>query len=110
VLGMTDVERKLLKGGRARTELRPELAALFEEILTSSPPYSTRRSGVELLKNKLGIEFSHRTLEKWPLPIQIIKGEATFPTVAMLEHVFAELNAAPVIMGGRHTLTEQEAL
>jgi hypothetical protein len=102
----TDLEQTL-RSGHAPSGWRPELAALFEQLVASSPPFSTRRSGVKLLKEKVGIELSHRTLEKWPLPVQIIKGEATFPTVAMLEHVFAELNAAPVIMGGRKSEERQ---
>ena len=88
---------------------RPELAALFEQLVASSPPFSTRRSGVKLLKEKLGIEFSPRTLERKRLPIQIIKGVATLPTVALLALVFAELNEAPVVMGGRKNEERQVA-
>jgi hypothetical protein len=108
-VGMSDFEKRLLKGGRAASGLRPELAALFDELVATSPPFSTRRSGVRLIREKLGIEYSHRTLERWPLPTQYVKGQATFPTAKMLEYVFAELNEAPVVMGGRATTQQQTA-
>jgi hypothetical protein len=106
-VGMSDIEKRLLKGGGAPSGLRPELADLFEELVATSPPFSTRRSGVKLIREKLGIEYSHRTLERWALPTQYVKGRATFPTAKMLEYVFAELNAAPVVMGGRSGASEQ---
>jgi hypothetical protein len=102
-MGMSDIEKRRLKGGCTPLGLRPELAALFKELVETSPPFSTRRSGVKLIHDKLGIKYSHRTLERWALPIQYVNGQATFPTVRMLERVFAELNDEPVIMGGRHS-------
>jgi hypothetical protein len=100
VTGMTDIENRAQKGGKAPPNLRPELAVLFEEVVATSPPFSTRRSFVQLVRERVGIDYSPRTIERWRLAVQMIKGEATFPTVAGLERVFADLNDAPVICRG----------
>lgn len=86
--------------------LRPDLVALREEIIGSSPPFLTRRSAVRVLREKVGIEWSARSLERWDLPIQYLRGEAIFPTTAFVDLVLAELNAAPVAFAGRPKSTD----
>lgn len=74
---------------------------LFERIRQVAPPYSTRKSFAAFIQEQLGIEVPPRSLERWPLPIQIINGKATFPTSSGLEVVFQQLKTAPVIRSGR---------
>jgi hypothetical protein len=118
-MGLTDIETKALKGGRCGASwrlgelpqpapgLRPDLLELFERVVAIAPAFSTRRSLVRFLKEQLGIEYSHRTIERWDLPIQYVGGRATFRTVDGLARVFGELNDAPIIMAGRRPAKEQ---
>jgi hypothetical protein len=83
-------------------DLTPHLRELFDRVIAKAPPYSTRRSFVEFVREQLGIDYSYRTVETWTdLPLQYIGGKATFPTIDGLRRVFAELNSRPVVVGVR---------
>lgn len=50
------------------------------------PPRVNRRDGAVLLRARLGMQVSPRTLETWPLPTRQLNGRATYDTAELLEH------------------------
>jgi hypothetical protein len=96
-MGLTDIERHLLKGGTTS----PDLSTL--------PTRVPRDVAADLLR-KFFFEVSPRSLERWPLGWRRLNGKAHCETAelfAVAEQLLAE---APVIRGGRaKVLLEQAA-
>ena len=70
------------------------------DLLATLPARVNRRTGAELV-TKTFFPVSHRTLERWRLPWQRINGQAVTPTAELFTVAYAQIAAAPVIMGGR---------
>jgi hypothetical protein len=69
---------------------------LIEQIASEPPRLGRRTDGPVFLKRTLGVDVSHRSLEEWPLPTQIVNGKATVPTVYLFAYAWAAIKAAPV--------------
>lgn len=80
--------------------LPPEL----EEVAAGLPVRTDRRTLAGVI-TKYFFPISHRTLEAWPLPTQLVNGKAIVPTIVGLKMAYVLLNAAPVIAGGRRATT-----
>jgi hypothetical protein len=90
-MGLTDIERRRLKGGAAE----PDLAEL--------PVRVTRMKAAELL-TRFFFETSPRTLERWPLAWRRLNGKAHCETAQLFEVAESKLAEAPPVMGGARLL------
>jgi hypothetical protein len=81
-------------------EASPTLPQYLLDVLVTLPRKVSRRRGADLVKEHF-FEVSHRTLEAWPLPTQLVNGRAITPTKALFEVAYEKLSRAPVVMGGR---------
>jgi hypothetical protein len=86
----------------ANRQNQPQLPQYLVELLDTLPVRVDRRTGAKLVTQHI-FPVSHRTLEKWPLPVQHVNGYAVIATRALFEAAYARLSAAPVIMSGRST-------
>lgn len=66
---------------------------------TSQPPLLTRKDAVAHARKKHGIQVSPRTLEKWPVPYQVVAGRSMY-VAADIDAFFAALIAAAPRRGG----------
>ena len=82
---------------KTTAELPPRLA----ELLATLPVNVTRQAGAQIITKNL-FPVSHRSLERWSLPIRHVNGKATIPTAELLSQAWAKLNAAPIMMSGHH--------
>jgi len=64
------------------------------------PVRVNRRVGAELV-TRLFFPVSPRTLERWPLPVRHVNGQAVIETDQLFAHARSLLAAAPEIMGGK---------
>jgi hypothetical protein len=71
-------------------DLPPHLA----ELLAMLPANVTRQAGAQIITKNL-FPVSHRSLERWSLPIRHVIAQA-----------WAKLNAAPIMMSGLHATAE----
>ena len=77
------------------------------DVLAEQPANVDRRTGAELITRHF-FPISYRSLEAWSLPTRRVNGKAIVPTVKLFEIAFAKLTAAPVVMGGRKTASQQQ--
>ena len=82
-------------------DLPPHLA----ELLAMLPANVTRQAGAQIITKNL-FPVSHRSLERWSLPIRHVNGKATIATAELLAQAWAKLNAAPIMMSGLHATAE----
>jgi hypothetical protein len=87
-MGMTDVEKRALKGG-ARL---PDLSEL--------PVRVDRETAAQLL-TKYYFRTHRRTLERWPISWKLLNGRAHCETAQLFAIAESMLAQAPSIMGGR---------
>lgn len=87
-MGLTELEKRLLKGGAAL----PELSTL--------PARVPRPMAADLLR-KYFFEVSPRTLERWPLAWRQLNGKAHCETADLFAEAERRLNEVPILMGGR---------
>jgi hypothetical protein len=89
--------------------VRPQsnLPSSLLEIISKLPPKLPRKRISEELLQNLGIVVSPRTLERWPLSVQIVCGKAIAPTVQAFEIGYAKLLEAPVILSGQRNPKSQ---
>jgi hypothetical protein len=92
-MGMTDIECRVLKGGRTL----PNLADL---------PVRLSRDAAAKLLSRYFFEVSPRTLERWPVAWRQLNGRAHAETADLFAHAESMLADAPIIMGG-HKATSQ---
>jgi hypothetical protein len=85
-------------------DLPPHLA----KLLAMLPANVTRQAGAQIITKNL-FPVSHRSLERWSLPIRHVNGKATIPTAELLSQAWAKLNAAPIMMSGRHAAEHDAA-
>jgi hypothetical protein len=90
---------------RPQSILPPDLL----EVISKLPPKLRRKRISEELFQNLGIEVSPRTLERWPLSVQIVCGKAIAPTVQAFEIAYSKLLEAPVILSGERKPASQIA-
>jgi hypothetical protein len=74
------------------------------KLLENQPINIDRRAGADLITKHL-FPVSHRTLESWPLPTQLVNGKAIVSTRTLLEVAYAKLASAPVIMAQRRVFS-----
>jgi hypothetical protein len=84
---------------------RVALPSWLEDVMVDLPANVDRRRGADLITRHL-FPVSYRTLEAWPLPTRHVNGRAIISTRQLFEIAFAKLNTAPILMGGRCTVTE----
>jgi hypothetical protein len=89
------------------TTAAPEEPGL-DELLAKYPPRVTRVHAAEIVCENC-FEVSPRTIESWPIRRVLVNGRAHLQTREVLEHAFAKLRAAPVVMGGRRAAADQVA-
>ena len=82
-------------------DLPPHLA----ELLATLPANVTRQAGAQIITKNL-FPVSHRSLERWSLPIRHVNGKATIPTAALLSQAWAKFNAAPTVMSGHQATAD----
>lgn len=70
------------------------------------PPRVNRQDGATLLRARLGMQVSPRTLEEWPLPTRLVNGRATYDTAELVAHARAMLEASPDV---RHKRKRRKA-
>ena len=68
--------------------------------LSQLPARVDRKRGAELV-TRFFFPVSHRTLERWPLPVRHVNGKAVMETRDLLAMAAAELEAAPFLANGR---------
>jgi hypothetical protein len=85
---MTDVEKRLLKGGAALPDL-------------NDLPVRVPRDVAAALLTKYYFETSPRTLERWPLKWRRLNGKAHCETAELFARAEAMVAEAPAISGGR---------
>jgi hypothetical protein len=76
--------------------MQDEIARLLHEFPARVP----RKRGAEIVTRHV-FETSHRTMERWPLPVRHLNGQAHFETRDLLVEAFTRLAAAPVLATGR---------
>lgn len=86
-MGLTDIEKRLLKGGSAL----PDLSAL---------PVRVTRDTAAALLSKYFFKISPRTLERWPLTWRRLNGKAHCDTADLFALAESMLAEAPLVMGG----------
>ena len=92
-MGMTNIERRLLKGGASSVgSAAADLADL--------PVRVTREDAARLL-TKYFFKTSPRTLERWPVTWRRVNGRAHVETTELFAVAEAMLAEAPSITGGR---------
>ena len=64
--------------------------------LAELPARVDRKRGAELV-TKFYFPISHRTLERWPLPVRHLNGKAVMETRDLLAMAASLLDAAPVL-------------
>jgi hypothetical protein len=79
----------------------------LRDLLADLPANTDRRTGAGLVTRHL-FPVSHRSLEVWPLPTRRVNGKAIVPTAALFEVAYAKLEAAPMILGGRHSVPRRQ--
>jgi hypothetical protein len=84
-----------------------DLPSDLQEVVSQQPPNVDRRTGAGLITKYL-YPVSHRSLEVWQLPTRHVNGRAVIPTETLFAVAYAKLAAAPVIMSGRRSATEQQ--
>lgn len=94
-MGMTDIERRALKGGATL----PDLAEL--------PVRVPRDRAAELLRKHF-FDVSPRTLERAPLRWLILNGKAHVETAELFAYGASVVAAAPVLQGGKRTARSLE--
>jgi hypothetical protein len=80
-------------------DLRDPMASVpphLVEQIKRAPPRLPRRQGRAFLEETLGFYVSHRSLEEWPIPRQIVNGKAVVSTVYLFAYAWAKIAAAPV--------------
>jgi hypothetical protein len=91
--------------------------SLFQLVELSFPPtpdpdrlprYGDRRQLAAIHTRYFGPQ-SHRTLECWPLDWRIVNGRAVAEVRQFLAEAQRRFDAAPVIRGGRSTLSDRMA-
>jgi len=87
-MGMTDVEKRALKGG----VLLPKLSEL--------PVRMDRETAANFL-TKYFFRTHRRTLERWPLAWRTINGRAHCETAELIAFAEGKVAGAPVVVGGR---------
>ena len=87
-MGMTDIEKRALKGGTAR----PDLSTL---------PVRVPRPEAADLVRQYDFEISPRSLERWPLAWRRLNGKAHCETAELFAEAERRLNEAAVMMGGK---------
>jgi hypothetical protein len=95
-MGMTDPEKRALKGGGAGLARLPDLGEL--------PVRVDRETAAQLL-TKYFFRTERRTLERWPLRWQFLNGRAHCKTVELFEVAQRRLDDAPIVMGGQRANT-----
>jgi hypothetical protein len=103
--GAADIEKRLLKGGRAL----PDLSNLPRgpPDLNELPVRVDRETAAKLL-TRYYFRTHRRTLERWPLGWQLLNGRAHCVTAELFAVAEAKLAAAPLILGGRRPATEPQ--
>jgi hypothetical protein len=94
--GMTDIKERAPKSGAAL----PDLSVL---------PVRVDRETAAKLLTKYYFRTHRRTLERWPLGWRMLNGRAHCETAELFAIAEAQLNAAPVVMGGRNSVDRQVA-
>jgi hypothetical protein len=74
--------------------------------LTELPVRLSRDTAAKLLSQYF-FEVSPRTLERWPVAWRQLNGRAHAETAELFTHAESMLAAAPVIMGGHKTASQQ---
>lgn len=87
-MGMTDIEKRALRGDAAL----PDLSEL---------PVRVSREAAAKLLSRYFFEVSPRSLERWPVAWRQLNGRAHGETAELFAHAESILAAAPVVMGGR---------
>jgi hypothetical protein len=80
--------------------LPPEWEALWLEMQNALPAYPSRRQLAEQT-TELIHDLSHRTIERWPIPVRYINGMARPEREKALEYLFRRLLDTTPICGGR---------
>ncbi len=88
-MGMTDIEGAALKGRRSGSMLD----------LSKLPARVPRKVAADLVKQHY-FAVSARTLERWPIPWQLVNGKAHCTPSQLFAVAEAKLAEAPVVMGG----------
>lgn len=86
-MGMTDLEKRLLKGNASL----PDLATL---------PVRVPRDIAADLLSKYFFQISPRSLERWPLIWRRLNGKAHCETIALFAMAGSMVAAAPPVIGG----------
>jgi hypothetical protein len=89
-----------MRAQQTETSSSPALVASPFARLEHLPRRVTRKRGAELVSENF-FPISHRTLESWSIPTQLVNGKVTIDTRALFEMAQTKLNAAPVIVRGR---------
>jgi len=71
---------------------KDEIARLLVELPARVP----RRAAAEIV-TKNAFKTSHRTLERWPLPVRHLNGQAHHETRDVLVEAFSRVAAAPLL-------------
>lgn len=87
-MGLTDTERRAMKGGASL----PDLSEL---------PARVPRDAAAKLLTKHYFETSPRTLERWPLAWRLLNGKAHVETAELFAEAERRLSSAAAVMGGR---------
>lgn len=68
----------------------------IERLLLDLPVRVPRKRAAEIVSKHV-FETSHRTMERWPIPVRHLNGQAHFETRDVLMEAFRRLHAAPVL-------------
>jgi hypothetical protein len=96
-MGMTDIEKRALKGGAALPDL-------------SEFPVRVDRETAAKLLTKYYFRTHRRSLERWPLAWRLLNGRAHCETAELFALAEAKLANAPPVMSGRGSASDQRAL
>ena len=76
------------------------MSDLSDEILDGLPARVDKQRGAELIGHYF-FPVSPRTLERWPIAWQLIKGHSLAKTTELLSEAQRRVDAAPAIRGGQ---------
>jgi hypothetical protein len=88
--------------------LPPDLVPLWDQVMRELPAFPDRRTAADVWTRRVH-SWSHRTLERAPIPTVLLNGRRCFSARKFLEYGFRRLVESPPIRGGRRPPTEGQA-
>jgi hypothetical protein len=86
--------------------LPSDLAPLFEQLMRELPAFPTKRVAADVWTRRVH-PWSHRTLERAPIPTMLLNGRRCFSARVFVEYGFRQIVDTPAVRGGRRRPTEQ---